>query len=186
MSETEGQESFFKCERYFIDARLQLAVALPLLAILAVVAVAYIAAIYVLPGVGALDGMTAAETRSLFMRANIVYYSIAAAALACVAVFLMHRVAGPALVIERAVRALQRGEFEQRLQLRPSDYLKSLAAAVAELRSQLAEQEDGRQDLVRELAARLAANDLEAARGLAAQLGSPNGSGPATPLATDS
>ena len=39
-----------KRERYLIDTRLQLSLALPLLATLGVVAVAYVAAIYVIPG----------------------------------------------------------------------------------------------------------------------------------------
>ena len=183
MSEIGGQAPFFKRERYFIDARLQLAVALPLLAVLGVVALAYAAAIYVLPGVGALKGMTAAETRSLFLRANIIYYGIAAVGVAAVAIFVTHRMAGPALVIERAVRALRRGEFEQRLGLRPGDSLRSLADAVTELRGHLVEQAERRQHLLGELASRLDANDLAAARELLVQLRSPQGSEAAPPPA---
>ena len=160
-------------ERYVIDARLQLALALPLLGILAVVAFAYVAAIYLLPGENVLKSMTADETRSLFMRANIIYFGIAAAAVSAAAVYLSHRIAGPLLVIERALHAMQRGDYSQRLSLRPRDFLQSLAAAVTELRSQLAEESERRSRLAEEVAERLDANDWAEARKLLVQLGSP-------------
>ena len=157
--------------RYFIDARLQLALAVPLLGILAVVAVAYVAAIYLLPGETALKSMTADETRSLFMRANIIYFAIAAIGVGSAAVYLTHRIAGPLFVIERALQAMQRGDYSQRLSLRPRDFLQSLATAVTKLRSQLAEEAEQRRRLVEEIAERLDASDWAEARKLLVQLG---------------
>jgi prepilin-type N-terminal cleavage/methylation domain-containing protein len=160
----------FKRRRYFIDARLQLSLALPLLGVLAIVALAYAAAIYLLPGKMALETMTAEETRALFLRANLVYFAIAAVLLGAVAIFLAHRIAGPAQVIEAALRGLLRGRYDQRLALRPGDSLTSLAAAVNELRAQLRERDERQERLLRELEACLAANDLAAARALLAEL----------------
>lgn len=162
-----------KRSRYFVDSRLQLAVVVPLLGILAVVAVAYAAAIYLLPGASALKSMSADETRSLFLRANIVYFAIAAAGIGAAAVYLTHRIAGPVVVIERALRAMQRGNYGQRLSLRPSDLLPSLAAAVRDLRSRLVEEAEQRRRLAEEVADRLDAGDLDEARKLLVQLGSP-------------
>ena len=163
--------SFYRRERYFVDSRLQLALALPMLAILVVVALAYVAAVYLLPGQVALKMMTAEETRSLFLRANLIYFVLAGAALAAGAIYVTHRIAGPAGVIERAVRSMQGGDYSARLALRPRDDLRSLAAAVTNLCRQLREQEEQRQQLVEEVAARLDANDLAEARKLLVQLG---------------
>ncbi len=171
--------------RYFIDARLQLALAVPLLGILAVVAVAYVAAVHLLPGETALKSMTSDEIRSLFMRANIIYFGIAAAGVGAAAVYLTHGIAGPRLVIERALRAMQRGDYSQRLSLRPRDFLQSLAAAVTELRSRLAEEAEQRCRLVEEVAERLDASDWAEARKLLVQLGpmeeQPSPTGPTDP-----
>ena len=158
-------------ERYFVDPQLQLTLALPMLAILGVVALAYVAAIYLLPGQAALDTMTAEETRSLFLRANLIYFGLAGAALATSAIYLTHRIAGPAGVIERAVRSMQHGGEPSRLALRPRDSLGSLAAAVSELHNRLREQDEQRRQLIEEVAARLDANDLAEARKLLVQLG---------------
>ena len=53
----------------------------------------------------------------MLLRANVLYYAIAAVVLVCVSLFVSHRVAGPAFVIERAVRAMSRGAFDERLPL---------------------------------------------------------------------
>lgn len=163
----------FKREWYFVDAGVQLRLVLPLLAVLVVVALAYAAAIYLLPGPDAIETMTAEETRRLFLRANGVYFAVAVGALGAVAVFLSHRVAGPARVIERAVRGLRDGDYDDRLALRRGDSLKSLATAVRELRDQLREREEQRRKLGREIAARLDANDVRTARELLDRLDNP-------------
>ena len=165
-------------ERYFVDPRLQLTLALPMLAILVVVALAYVAAIYLLPGQAVLDTMTAEETRSLFLRANLTYFGLAGAALATSAIYLTHRIAGPAGVIERAVRSMQCGGDPPRLTLRPRDSLGSLATAVTELNNRLREREEQRRQIIEEVAARLDANDLAEARKLLVQLGVSEASSP--------
>ena len=161
---------FYRRDRYFVDPRLQLALALPMLAILVVVALAYVAAVYLLPGEFALKTMTAGETRSLFLRANLIYFGLACAALLPSAIYVTHHIAGPAGVIERAVRSMQGGDYSRRLALRPGDHLLSLAEAVADLRKQLSEAEEQRRQLVKEVAACLDVNHLAEARKLLVQL----------------
>ena len=160
-------------ERYFVDPRLQLAVLVPLLTIMGMVAIACIASITLLLGDPARKALTVDETRTLFLRANGVYFIIAVVGVGAVAIFLTHRVAGPAGVIERAVRGLKNGEYSQRLSLRPHDYLKPVALAVTDLRNHLRAQDEHRRQLLEALATCLDAGDLTEARNLIAQLGLP-------------
>ena len=139
---------------------------------LAIVGLAYVAAIYLLPGEMALQTMTVEETWRLFRRANTTYYAITVVLRAAVAIILSHRIAGPARIIERALRGLLRGESDQRIALRPEDSLKPLATAVNELSSQLQEQEARRAKLIQEIDSRLETNDVAAARELLTELDS--------------
>ena len=81
-----------------------------------------------------------------------------------VAVFLSHRIAGPARIIERALRGLLRGDRDQRITLRPSDSLQSLATSVNELSNQLHEQATHRAKLIQEIDAHLETDNVAAAR----------------------
>ncbi len=164
-----------KRERYFVDPRLQLAVLAPLLTIMGMVAIAYVASITLLQGDPAREVLALEETRTLFLRANGVTFIIAVAGVGAVAIFLTHRVAGPAGVIERAVRGLKNGEYSQRLSLRPHDYLKPVALAVTDLRNHLRAQDERRRQLLEALATCLDAGELTEARNLIAQLGRPAG-----------
>jgi prepilin-type N-terminal cleavage/methylation domain-containing protein len=168
--DTKKRRTAVKRTHYFIDARLQLAMVLPLLAVLALVGLAYVAAIYLLPGEMVLQTMTSEETREMFRRANTTYFAIAAVLLTSVAIFLTHKIAGPARIIERTLRGLLRGERDQRIALRPDDSLQSLATAVNELSSQLQEQDARRAKLIQEIDSRLETNDVAAARELLAEL----------------
>jgi hypothetical protein len=157
-------------QRYFVDPRLQLSLALPLVGVIALVGAAYVAAVYLLPGEIAIRSMTAEETRSMFLRANVLYFVIAAAGLGVVAVYLTHRIAGPVYVIEGALHAMTRGELDRRLALRPNDALKSLAASARDLRDHLRHADEERQRLIKEASVRLEANDTASVRELLTQL----------------
>jgi prepilin-type N-terminal cleavage/methylation domain-containing protein len=115
--------------------------------------------------------MTGEETRELFRRANATYFAIAAVLIGAVAILISHRIAGPAQIIERALRGLLRGESDQRISLRPEDSLQSLAAAANELGNKVQEQEAHRAKLIQEIDSRLETNDIDAARELLTQLG---------------
>ena len=175
------ERPWYKRKRYIVDSRLQFAFALPMLAIVLTVALAYLAAIHVIPGEAARETMTAAETRTVLLRANVFYYAFTAVAVVCVALFVSHRIAGPAFVIERAVRAMGRGDFDDRLSLRPSDYLKSLASAVTELREQIRLEDQERRRLIAELAERLDANDIASAKQLLNDLATGAGAASSAP-----
>lgn len=164
-------QDFKRRTRYFIEPRLQLALALPMVATLLVVGLAYVAAIYVLPGELALKTMTAEETQRLFLRANLIYFSLAVVGIGANAIYLSHRIVGPAGVIERAVRGMTGGDSSLRLSLRAGDYFGSLASATTDLRDQLCELDEQRRQLVEEAITRLDAHDLAEVRKLLVQLG---------------
>ena len=109
----------------------------------------------------------------MLLRASAVYFALATAGLGSVALFLSHRIAGPAFVIERALRSLRDGDPGERLSLRPGDSLQELARAARELREHLGEREDRRRGLLQQIAARLDGDDIAGARELLHQLDLP-------------
>ena len=138
-----------KRRTYVVHSRLQWAVALQLLGVLAAVALLYLGSILLLGRYIRL--LNPEETRLLYVSFNDLYWTLAMVMITGVALYQTHHVAGPAQVIERAVRALQDGDYDQRLTLRPRDYLMSLAEAVSNLSSHMREQNECRRQLLQEL-----------------------------------
>lgn len=163
----------FSRQTYFVDLKLQLTVAFTLVAVLLLVGALYAAAIFLLPGGGALERLSAAETRALFLRTNLIYLVLAGAILWTVAVLLMHRVAGPARKLEKAVAGLRREDYTHPLSLRKRDYLKSLAAELEKLAAEMKQQADQRRQILQDLDRCLREGDIEAAREIAARLRAP-------------
>ena len=89
-----------------VDPSLQLRLGFYIAGVFAVVAAAYVLAIYVLFDQASMQALSAQEVRELFLRANLLYGGYALIFLVAGGIWLLHRIAGPALVIERAVRAL--------------------------------------------------------------------------------
>ncbi|MFQ5845123.1 MAG: hypothetical protein ACE5JG_09075 [Planctomycetota bacterium] len=160
----------------FLAHPFQLKIAFQLLGGLVGVGILYVLALLVLPAEGALDQLTAEETRALLLRSNLIYFCLAAAILWTLAVVLMHRVAGPVHVVEEAVQALCRGDYRPRLLLRERDHLKGLAAGVAGLAAQMEKEAGARREALRDLDRCLRENDVPAARELLGRLGLPQGS----------
>ena len=150
---------------YLVDRRLQVAATLQLVAVLFGIGLLYIVGLQFLPD-ESLEALTARETRAFLHRATAIYFTLATAILGTMAILALHRIAGPAYVIEKAVVAMRKGDYGLRLSLRKRDYLKGLAAAVAGLRSDLKE----REDRVKDLMACIEEDDLDGARELVGQL----------------
>jgi len=165
---------------FLVDRELQTAVTLHLLGVLLAIAGLYTLATFVLPDDG-IKGQTSEEAWAFLIRNNAIYLVLALVLLGTVSLLLTHRVAGPALVIERAIQGMQEGDYERRITLRKRDYLKGLAATVAQLAAHLRSREAGRLEVLREIDRCLEENDLPAARELLHRLGLPEGS-PAPPL----
>lgn len=85
------------------------------------------------------------------MAADVIFFTAMAAVVHKVIVRLTHSVTGPALVIERGLRGMQKGNFGERLRLRDGDYLTTVADAALGLQKQLTEQRDAVARIVDEL-----------------------------------
>jgi hypothetical protein len=134
------------------------------------VAALYAIALYVVPATGALESMNAEETRRFFLGTNLVYFALATMILFTVALLLTHRIAGPALVIERAIRGTMKGEYEHRLKLRKRDHLQPLAGAILEWRDNLASGYETQQGLLKDLGNCLEEGDTDGAKEVLSQL----------------
>ena len=167
MSESKPKERrSFRRLSYLVDNRMQLTMAFYMLAVLVGVAGLYLAALFLLPGQGTIEQLNAQETREVMLRANLIYFVLAACILFTVIILVSHRVAGPAFVVERALKGINTGNLDQRLSLRKRDYLKTMAAEVNTLAQSLRDQQELLQDLDRCLGEK----DVSAARELVQRL----------------
>lgn len=98
--------------------------------------------------------------------ADVVFFAAIAMGVHQVIVRVTHQVVGPALVIERGLRALARDDFGERLSLRDGDYLTTVSQAAQDLRERLAARRENVARIVEDLR-RGQGNegDLEAALG---------------------
>ena len=129
---------------FLINPKLQLSITLPIALVMGVACVGYLISFNVL-----------AEPRVLPESSAFVRQGHIATAAFSLTAFLVsivvglrvaHRIAGPVVVVERAVRGLREGRHDYRLQLRKDDLLKSLANEVACLSEEMQarDQEDAR------------------------------------------
>ena len=156
--------------RYLLDRSSQMSVTIHLLSVLACIGLLYAVAVYVLLGSELLYGKTMAELRQVLLGIHTAYFVVGGTILALTALLLTHRYAGPAFVMQRAVRAMRQQDYTSRLNLRVRDFHKPLATELALLRDELAEREDARAEQLRELERSLDAGDEATTRALLAQL----------------
>jgi hypothetical protein len=124
----------FRRWRYVVDWRAQVGTAVQIVAVLAGICLICSVAIKYVKSDEALELMSGEAVRSFLYRVTAAQFLVSAATLGILAVYLTHRFAGPAFAIERAIRALRAGDTARKLHLRERDYLKTLGAAVEELR----------------------------------------------------
>ena len=148
---------------------MQFSLALSLTGVMAGVAALYALALYLVPATGALESMNAEETRRFFLGTNLVYFALAMMVLFTVALMLTHRIAGPALVLERAIRGTMKGQYEHRLKLRKRDHLQPLASAIADWRDHLERGYEKQRSLIKDLGHCLEEGDAEGAKELVKQ-----------------
>lgn len=156
----------FRRWRYVVDWRSQIGTALQVVAVLAGICLICAVAVKLVKSDEALEAMDPDELRAFLYRVTAAQFMVSAATLAALAIFLTHRFAGPAIAIERAVRALVDGKTDQKLHLRQRDYLTGVAKAVEELRAR--ESERGRH--IADAQSCLAEGDVAGAKELLARL----------------
>ncbi|HZN37981.1 MAG TPA: hypothetical protein VFD82_04215 [Planctomycetota bacterium] len=143
MQETPGTENGPEKRRSFlVDAKWQSSIASHLIvSAMVVVALTQIIMIYFLSSGESPEEMSSGEWRLAAMLTSALQLVLLVGAMWRTAIRITHAVAGPAAVIERAIVAMGEGRFDSRLQLRQSDALQSLAAAVQRLSDRLRQQQ---------------------------------------------
>lgn len=164
-----SQNETFQRRTFVVDWRLQATITVQLLGVLVGVGLLYTLAVMVLPGSERIKEMDGEQVRETLLRANAVYFALGAAILGVIALLLTHRIAGPALVLKRAIDGMRAGEFEHRLGLRRRDYLKDVAASLQGLCDDLKQREKSLADV----AACLQENDVAGAKEVVAKLRGP-------------
>jgi hypothetical protein len=150
----------FRRWRYVVDWRSQLGTAVQIVAVLAGICLICSVAVKYVKSDEALESMSGESVRSFLYRVTAAQFLVSAATLGILAVYLTHRFAGPAFAIERVIRALVSGNTDQKLHLRERDYLKTLGAAVEDLRAR----EETRAKQLADVSTCLAEGDVEGAR----------------------
>jgi hypothetical protein len=160
-------ENFVAQRRTFVvDWRLQATITVQLLGVLVGVGLLYTLAVMVLPGSERIKEMDGEEVRDTLLRANAVYFALGAAILSVIALLLTHRIAGPALVLKRAIDGMRQGKYDNRLGLRRRDYLKDVAGSLQGLCEDLRQRDQS----VADLAACLEENDVAGAKEIVARM----------------
>ncbi len=98
--------------------------------------------VYMLMGLGAvmwlpLETMSGSDIGLIALVMNLTFFGLLAALMGVVCLRLTHAVAGPAMILQRAIDGLRAGEYHHRCELRENDYLKDLATAVGQLQTHL-------------------------------------------------
>ena len=160
----------FKRRITVVDRQLQYSLALKLTSVMVGIATLYAVGIYFLATPESFEKLNADETRMFFLELNAIYFALATGILFTLALVLTNRVAGAALVIERAIRGMLNGDYEQRLALRKRDYLKPLSATIMAWRDHLQTKEQTQNECVASLESCLAEGDVDAAKELVQRL----------------
>jgi len=169
MSEHATPQKRFRRKKYLIRLRPQLGVALQMVAVLCGVSVIFAIGVHFLTRREGLYELGFYEFREVLLKVIAVYLAVSAGIFAILAISLTHRFVGPGFVLTRAVNAIMKGDYSQRLTLRTRDYLKDLAESISLLRDRLVE----RQQVVADLERCLEENDISAAKELVTRLKDP-------------
>lgn len=126
---------WMKRRQFLVDRQMQLSVVLSMGAVLVCLTMAYVGSVFLFDTGGV--GPNSAEIRRLAFVIPGLYFGLVLLATMLVGVVVTQRIAGPARVIEDAVRGLRENDYARRLSLRERDHLKSLAAELAAFRGEL-------------------------------------------------
>ncbi|TDJ68820.1 MAG: hypothetical protein E2O39_12590 [Planctomycetota bacterium] len=151
-------------KNYVTDLRMQLSVSFSMVGMLVAVCFVYAVTLWLMSDWGSVsEDMSSNQATSIAMFVNGIFFLVALLSSIVVSIIATHRIAGPAMVIERAVRGLCEGDFEKRLTLREKDHLKSLAASVRELRTMMLEERKDQRRLHVRMESALGSGDTDLA-----------------------
>lgn len=170
MSRQAGNKPRFRRWRYIIDWKTQLGSTSKILLVVTVLCSLYAAGTFFLTRDVPLFEMGPDQFRAFLIKIYAVYLLVSSAIFAVLAISLTHRFVGPAFVVERALKGIQKGDYTPRVKLRKGDHLQGLATTAQELRDFLQDREQQQQQVVEDLARCIEENDLEAAKELLTRL----------------
>lgn len=157
-------------KQFLVDKRMQLTVVFSMVGSLLLMGAAFVLSMLFLTGADV--GPASDETRLLGVVVAGAFFLSAFVATMVTGIIATHRIAGPAFVLERAVRSLRAGEFDCRIHVRKRDHLKPLVAELAALRDDLQSQVERRSELRERIDAASSRGDVAAIRLLIEELAS--------------
>ncbi|MCA9319815.1 MAG: hypothetical protein KDB53_03725 [Planctomycetes bacterium] len=152
--------------QYLVDRKMQLRIIVSSAGLVAFAGLFCGLAGALLPGDELFGRLSGQEIRSVIVSAIGVFFVMGILIVAAGAMVFTHRVAGPSMVIERALHGMTEGDFKRRLNLRKDDHLKSLAAAATRVSKHLQESQQRQRDLLGEIDRLLDEEDLTAMKSL--------------------
>ncbi len=162
----QSQRPKYRRRNYLVDKPLQYSIMFTALAALVMVAFLFLGAHFVLPTEEVFDSFTGEQTRSIILTLNAAFFALTFITLGIIMVVLSHRVAGPAMVFERALRGFMKGDLSFRTTIREKDYLKSLSKVLCEFRDHLKDSSERQNSFMEELEQALTAKDVTKAQRL--------------------
>ena len=127
-------KNLIRRRKYVVDRPMQYGAAAQLLVGLVLVALLGAVGLFVFLGDDAMASMNLVTIRQFLLLANAIYFVLTAVILIVLTLLLTHRFAGPAWVIDQAIRGMRAGDYSRRLKLRKHDYFQELAGAMDGLR----------------------------------------------------
>lgn len=154
-------------KKFLVERSIQLSVAVAVLGTVVVFTALYLVALMVLAADGSsLEDPSSRAATWLGVAVTGAYFLLVLVVVWIVIIRVTHRIAGPAVAIERAIRGMLDGDFDQRVQLRSSDKLLSLGVAVAEVQARGRSEQERREELHRRVGEALDRGQLDAVRAL--------------------
>jgi len=164
-----GRPGFFRRKTYIVDKPYQYGMIFTLLGAMMVTAFLIVSSYFVLPAAEIFEQLSGEQIRDIILKLNGSFFGITLTVAGMIMLLLSHRVAGPAMVLKRAVRGFLRHDYSERTKLRKKDYLQDLSALLSELGQHLELQDSARQDFVAAMQSSLDQQDLEGARSTLAE-----------------
>lgn len=154
-------------KQILVDPTLQLSVAWAVIGtFLALSALFVVAYFFFAPGGASIDEPSSQAATRLGIVVTGTYFVLVLIAVILVAIHTTQRIAGPARVIEDALRGILEDDYDRRLSLRQKDHLASLAQVVLDVRTMVRDERDRKRAFHEALEDALSQAQYERARAL--------------------
>ncbi len=161
MSQGKGRgKRNYRRRNFIVDKPLQYSIMFTALAAFVLVSLVFIGGHFALPTEEVFDAFTGEQTRRMILTLNTSFFALTFVTLGIILVILSHRVAGPAMVFDKAMRGMLKGKFKERTKIREKDYLQGLSDVLGELQDHMKVDHERRHEFLRNLHQALESKDL--------------------------